>query len=112
MLAKGHDFPALTLVGVINPDSALYSSDFAQRKNFCATGTSGWPCWAFPTKRGKVLIQTAFPDHPLFCALQAHDFASWADAQLAERRLAGFPPLTFQAMLRAEGKHEADVYQF
>jgi len=112
MLAKGHDFPALTLVGVINPDSALYSSDFRAAEKLFAQLVQVAGRAGRSDKAGEVLIQTAFPDHPLFCALQAHDFASWADAQLAERRLAGFPPLTFQAMLRAEGKHEADVYQF
>jgi primosomal protein N' (replication factor Y) len=112
MLAKGHDFPELTLVGIINPDGALYSSDFRAAEKLFAqlmqvagrAGRAG--------KAGEVLIQTAFPDHPLFRALQAHDFSSWADAQLAERHMAGFPPLTFQAMLRAEGRQETEVYAF
>ncbi len=112
MLAKGHDFPELTLVGIINPDGALYSSDFRAAEKLFAqlmqvagrAGRAG--------KAGEVLIQTAFPDHPLFRALQAHDFSSWADAQLSERHMAGFPPLTFQAMLRAEGRQETEVYAF
>ncbi len=112
MLAKGHDFPALTLVGVLNPDSALYSSDFrAPEKLFAqlvqVAGRAGRA-----DKPGKVLIQTAFPDHPLFRALRTHDFEGWAASQLAERRMAGFPPFVFQAMLRAEGKNEAEVYAF
>ncbi len=112
MLAKGHDFPALTLVGVLNPDSALYSSDFrAPEKLFAqlvqVAGRAGRA-----DKPGEVLIQTAFPDHPLFIALQAHDFEGWAAAQLAERQMAGFPPFVYQAMLRAEGKQETEVYAF
>ncbi len=112
MLAKGHDFPELTLVGVINPDGALYSSDFRAAEKLFAqlmqvAGRAGRA-----DKAGEVLIQTAFPDHPLFRALQTHDFSAWAEAQLAERRMAGFPPLTFQAMLRAEGKQEVEVYEF
>jgi len=112
MLAKGHDFPALTLVGVLNPDSALYSSDFrAPEKLFAqlvqVAGRAGRA-----DKPGEVIIQTAFPDHPLFRALQAHDFDGWATSQLAERRMAGFPPFVYQVMLRAEGRSEAAVYAF
>jgi primosomal protein N' (replication factor Y) len=112
MLAKGHDFPALTLVGVLNPDSALYSSDFrAPEKLFAqlvqVAGRAGRA-----DKPGEVIIQTAFPDHPLFLALQTHDFEGWAASQLAERQMAGFPPFVYQAMLRAEGKEEAEVYGY
>jgi len=112
MLAKGHDFPALTLVGVVNPDSALYSSDFrAPEKLFAqlvqVAGRAGRA-----DKPGEVLIQTAFPDHPLYRALQTHDFEGWAASQLAERKMAGFPPFMHQAMLRAEGKQENEVYRY
>ncbi|OFZ67509.1 MAG: primosomal protein N' [Betaproteobacteria bacterium RBG_16_56_24] len=112
MLAKGHDFPELTLVGVLNPDSALYSSDFRAPERLFAqlvqvagrAGRAGKP--------GEVIIQTAFPDHPLFRALHAHDFEGWAASQLAERQMAGFPPFVHQAMLRAEGKQEKEVYRY
>ncbi|MBI3222805.1 MAG: primosomal protein N' [Nitrosomonadales bacterium] len=112
MLAKGHDFPALTLVGVLNPDSALYSSDFRAAEKLFAqlvqvSGRAGRA-----DKPGEVIIQTAFPDHPLFRALQRHDFEGWAESQLAERRLAGFPPFMYQAMLRAEGRRETEVYAY
>ena len=112
MLAKGHDFPNLTLVGVLNPDSALYSSDFrASEKLFAqlaqVAGRAGRA-----DKPGDVWVQTAFPDHPLFHALREHDYAAWAETLLAERRAAGFPPFVHQAMLRAEGKQEPAVYAF
>ncbi len=112
MLAKGHDFPALTLVGVLNPDSALYSSDFrAPEKLFAqlvqVSGRAGRA-----DKPGEVIIQTAFPDHPLFRSLQAYDFDGWAATQIAERQMAGFPPFMYQAMLRAEGKQEPEVYAY
>ncbi len=112
MLAKGHDFPALTLVGVLNPDSALYSSDFrAPEKLFAqlvqVSGRAGRA-----DKPGEVIIQTAFPDHPLFLALQSHDFEGFAESQLAERQMAGFPPFMFQVMLRAEGKNETGVFTY
>ena len=112
MLAKGHDFPNLTLVGVLNPDSALYSSDFrASEKLFAqlaqVAGRAGRA-----DKPGEVLIQTAFPDHPLFRALRTHDYDTWAQTLLAERRSAGFPPFVYQVLLRAESKQQQDVYNF
>lgn len=112
ILAKGHDFPNLTLVGVLNPDGALYSSDFrASEKLFAqlvqVAGRAGRA-----DKPGEVLIQTAFPDHPLFRALREHDYDTWAKTLLAERQSAGFPPFMYQVMLRAEAKHEAHMYTF
>jgi len=112
MLAKGHDFPELTLVGVLNPDSALYSADFRAGEKLFAqlmqvAGRAGRA-----DKPGEVLIQTAFPDHPLFLTLQKHDFEGWAATQIAERQMAGFPPFVFQAMLRAEGLNESEVYAY
>ena len=102
MLAKGHDFPKLTLVAVINADASLYSADFrAEEKLFAQlmqvagrAGRAGLP--------GEVLVQTAFADHPLFAALQRHEFAAFADAQLRLRREHHFPPFTHQALLRVE----------
>lgn len=112
ILAKGHDFPNLTLVGVLNPDSALYSSDFrASEKLFAqlvqVAGRAGRA-----NKLGEVLIQTAFPDHPLFRALREHDYDTWAKTLLAERQSAGFPPFIYQVLLRAEAKLEAHMYTF
>ncbi len=112
MLAKGHDFPALTLVGALNPDSALYSSDFRAAEKLFAQLVQVAGRAGRAEKSGEVLIQTAFPDHPLFRALQTHDFEGWAAQQLAERQMAGFPPFVYQAMLRAEGKIEAEVYAY
>lgn len=112
MLAKGHDFHNLTLVCVLNPDSALYSGDFrASEKLFAqlaqVAGRAGRG-----DKPGEVLVQTAFPNHPLFSALRAHDYDAWAATLLAEREQAGFPPFVYQVMLRAEGRIEAEVYEF
>jgi len=112
MLAKGHDFPELTLVGVLNPDSALYSSDFRAPERLFAQLAQVAGRAGRADKPGEVLIQTAFPDHPLFRALQSHDFGGWAGIQLAERKMAGFPPFVYQAMLRAEGRNEAEVFAF
>ena len=109
ILAKGHDFPNLTLVGVLNPDGALYSADFrASEKLFAQLAQVAGRA----DKPGEVLIQTAFPDHPLFRALRTHDFDAWAKVLLSERGQAGFPPFVFQVLLRAEGKNEEEVYAF
>jgi primosomal protein N' (replication factor Y) len=102
MLAKGHDFPKLTLVGAIGADAALFAADFRAPERLFAQlmqvgGRSGRA--ELP---GEVLIQTEYPDHPLYAALIEHDFERFAATQLEEREQAGFPPYTFQALLRAE----------
>ncbi|MDR2239699.1 MAG: primosomal protein N' [Zoogloeaceae bacterium] len=102
MLAKGHDFPRLTLVGALNADAALFAADFRAAERLFAqlmqvSGRSGRA--ELP---GDVLVQTQYPEHPLYQALAKHDFAAFAATQLAERERAGFPPFTHQAMLRAE----------
>jgi primosomal protein N' (replication factor Y) len=112
MLAKGHDFPALTLVGVLNPDSALYSSDFRAPERLFAQLAQVAGRAGRADKPGEVLIQTAFPDHPLYRALQHHDYDGYAESQLAERRMAGFPPFVYQAMLRAEARDENEAFGF
>jgi primosomal protein N' (replication factor Y) len=104
MLAKGHDFPKLTLVGVVGADAALFAADFRAPERLFSQlmqvgGRSGRA--ALP---GEVLIQTEYPDHPLYQALVAHDYDAFAREQLAERDAAGFPPFTFQALLRAESE--------
>ncbi len=104
MLAKGHDFPRLTLVGVVGADAALFAADFRAPERLFSQlmqvgGRSGRA--ELP---GEVLIQTEYPDHPLYRALAAHDYAGFARAQLAEREAAGFPPFAFQCLLRAEAK--------
>jgi primosomal protein N' (replication factor Y) len=102
MLAKGHDFPRLTLVGAVGADAALFAADFRAPERLFSQlmqvgGRSGRA--ALP---GEVLIQTEHPGHPLYQALVAHDYVAFARAQLEDRRQAGFPPFSFQALLRAE----------
>ena len=104
MLAKGHDFPLLTLVGAVGADAALFAADFRAPERLFAqlmqvggrSGRADLP--------GEVLIQTEYPDHPLYRALVDHDYGRFAQTQLDERRIAGFPPFSFQAMLRAEAR--------
>jgi primosomal protein N' (replication factor Y) len=102
MLAKGHDFPNMTLALILDTDGALYSPDFRATERLFAqlmqvSGRAGRA-----DKAGRVLIQTAFPDHPLFRYLQRHDYAGYARELLAERRALDLPPYTRQVLLRAE----------
>ena len=85
MLAKGHDFPRLTLVGVLGADNALYSAEFRATETLFAlleqvAGRAGRG-----TREGEVIVQTDFPTHPLARALVAHDYESFAESLLAER---------------------------
>jgi primosomal protein N' (replication factor Y) len=112
MLAKGHDFPRLTLVGVVGADAALFAADFRAPERLFAQlmqvgGRSGRAELA-----GVVMIQTEYPEHPLYRALVDHDYARFAKAQLQEREQAGFPPFTFQALLRAEAPELAQSLDF
>ncbi|HQN64847.1 MAG TPA: primosomal protein N' [Methylophilus sp.] len=112
MLAKGHDFPNLTLVGVLDTDSALYSPDFRAAERLFAqlmqvAGRAGRA-----DKAGEVLIQTAFPQHPLFTALRHQDYASYAAELLQERQVMHFPPLRYFALIKAEANDYALVNQF
>ena len=112
MLAKGHDFPLLTLVGAVGADAALFAADFRAPERLFAQlmqvgGRSGRA--ALP---GEVLIQTEYPDHPLYQALVEHDYVRFARTQLDERRIAGFPPFSFQAMLRAEARTMEQALDF
>jgi len=102
MLAKGHDFPDMTLALILDTDGGLYSPDFRATERLFAqlmqvAGRAGRA-----DKPGRVLIQTAFPDHPLFRHLQRHDYAGYAQVLLAERRALDLPPYTRQVLLRAE----------
>jgi primosomal protein N' (replication factor Y) len=102
LLAKGHDFPGLTLVGVLNADSGLVSTDYRAPERLFAVLAQVAGRAGRREQPGEVLIQTRYPGHPLFAALRSHDFAGFAAAQLAERKAAGFPPFVHEAALRAE----------
>lgn len=104
ILAKGHDFPHLNLVGVINADSMLYSNDFRASERLYALLTQVAGRAGRGSLPGMVLVQTQFPDHPLYAALRDQDFDAFARTQLSERRQAGFPPYVHQALLRAEAR--------
>jgi primosomal protein N' (replication factor Y) len=109
MVAKGHDFQRLTLVGVINPDTALFSHDYRAGERLFAqlmqvAGRAGRAAANGELSPSEVLVQTRYAQHPLYRALLTHDFKGFAATTLEERRSAGLPPYVFQALLRAEAK--------
>ena len=112
MLSKGHDFPNVTLVGVLNADQGLYNADFRASERLFqqimqVSGRAGRA-----RKAGEVLIQTHYPNHPLFAALSRHDYNAFAEFALAERRESSFPPFTFLALLRAESTRSNSALTF
>jgi primosomal protein N' (replication factor Y) len=113
MIAKGHDFRRITLVAAVNPDGALFSSDFrAAERLFSllmqASGRAGRD--AALGLNAEMWVQTFQPTHPLYAALKRHDYPAFADQQLKERKAASLPPFSAQALLRAEAKTQ-DVAQ-
>jgi primosomal protein N' (replication factor Y) len=112
MIAKGHDFPGLTLVGVLNADNALVSTDYRAGERLFATLMQVAGRAGRREQQGEVIVQTRYPGHPLYLALARHDYAGFARSQLAEREAAGFPPSVFEAALRAESAKLADALKF
>lgn len=112
ILAKGHDFPRLTLVGVVGADGALMSADYRAAERLFAqlmqvAGRAGRG-----EAPGRVLVQTAYPRHPLYQALVRHDYPAYAARALAERRAAAFPPYVRQAMLRVDARSDEVAQTF
>ena len=112
MLAKGHDFPNLNLVVVLNADGSLFSSDFRAPERLFAelmqvSGRAGRA-----EKAGRVLIQTQLPEHEIFHAIRAQNFAQFATQELAQREMFGLPPFGFQAAVRADALKMSDAVDF
>ena len=107
MIAKGHDFRRISLVAAINPDTALFSSDFrAPERLFAllmqAAGRAGRD--AAQSAASEMWVQTFHPTHALFEALKKHDYPAFAACELAERTAAELPPISHQALLRADAR--------
>ena len=101
MMAKGHDFPKLTFVGVLNADSSLFAADFrAPERLFQQLMQVGGRAGRGQLP-GEVMVQTQYPDHPLYQCLARHDFQRYAALQLDERKQARFPPFAANALLCA-----------
>lgn len=112
MLAKGHDVQRLSLVVVLDPDGALFSSDFRGPERLYAMLTQVAGRAGRHDGVGRVIVQTRFSDHPVFAALMAHDYDAFADSLLTERREAGLPPFSHHAMLRAQAAEMGQAQGF
>lgn len=115
MIAKGHDFRRITLVAAVNPDGALFSSDFrAPERLFSllmqAAGRAGRD--AALGHNSEVWIQTFQPAHPLYAALKQYDYPTFAQSQLNDRAQAGLPPFSFQALVRADARSQETAQAF
>ena len=111
MIAKGHDFRRITLVAAVQPDGALFSSDFrAPERLFAllmqASGRAGRDAdyVAAQGSRSEMWLQTFHPEHAIVAALRQHDYPAFAAQQLDERQGAAMPPFAFQALVRADAR--------
>ena len=112
MLAKGHHFPNVTLVAILDVDSGLFSIDFRATEKLAqliiqVAGRAGRA-----EKPGKVILQTRQPEHPLLVLLLKEGYNQFAKKALAERQQAILPPFSSQAMLRAYAINENDPQVF
>ena len=112
MLAKGHDFPHVTLVVVLDADNALYSPDFRASERLFSqlmqvSGRAGRG-----KIKGEVLIQSVFPNHNLFESLKAHDFDSFSNQLLNERKSMGLSPFSYNAVFMVKSKNLNMAKQF
>jgi len=112
MMAKGHDFPGVTLVGIINADQGLFGTDFRAGERLAQTLVQVSGRAGRADRPGEVLVQTAYPEHPLLQRLLAGGYEAFAEAALEERRAAGWPPYAHLAMLRAEAAKPALAMRF
>ena len=112
MLAKGHDFPRVTLVVVLDADNALYSPDFRASERLFAqlmqvSGRAGRG-----KIKGEVLIQSVFPNHHIFDSLKAHDFDSFSNQLVTERKSMGLSPFSYDAVFTVKSKNLNMAKQF
>ena len=119
MIAKGHDFRRITLVAAVQPDGALFSSDFrAPERLFSlllqAGGRAGRDARYLQQQgsQGELWLQTFHPEHAVYAALRQHDYPLFAAQQLQERREAGMPPFAFQALVRADARTQEAAQSF
>lgn len=112
MLAKGHHFPDVTLVGILDIDAGLFSSDFrsCERVGQLLVQVAGRAGRA--EKPGEVLIQTHLPEHPLLTCLLSQGYPAYAQALLTERKQAQWPPITYMALLRSDAHAQQQPFDF
>ncbi len=112
MLAKGHDFPNVTLVGVLNADQGLFGTDFRSNERLAQTIVQVSGRAGRADRPGEVLIQSHYPGHPLFGYLKEQDYSAFAAEALAEREAARWPPFSHLVVIRAEATERQPVFAF
>ena len=112
LLSKGHDFAAITLVGVLNADQAMFSVDLRASERLFQGITQVAGRAGRGERPGEVLIQTRYPDHPCLKAIQQHDYDQFARVELLQRKSSGFPPFTFEVLFRAETVQQGPALAF
>jgi primosomal protein N' (replication factor Y) len=112
LLTKGHDFPGVTLVGVLNADQGLFGTDFRSEERLAQTIIQVAGRAGRRDRPGEVLIQTHYPAHPLLKDLLSGDYGAFAEHALAERRATAWPPFTRLAVFRAEARERERVFAF
>jgi primosomal protein N' (replication factor Y) len=112
MLTKGHDFPRVTLVGVLNADQGLFGTDFRSNERLAQTIVQVAGRAGRRDQPGEVVIQTSFPEHPLLRSLIDQDYTAFALLALEERRHAGWPPFSHLGVWRAEATQRPRVFDF
>ncbi len=112
MLAKGHHFPLVTLVGILNIDSYLYSNDYRAPEKLAQLITQVSGRAGRAELQGKTILQTHNIDHPLLKLLLKHDYNYFAQANLTQRKMNFLPPFSYQALIRADAYKRETVQNF
>lgn len=112
ILAKGHHFADVTLVGIIDVDGALFSSDFRATERFAQIYTQVSGRAGREAKAGEVILQTYHPDHPLLNLLLHKGYQAFAEQALQERQITQLPPFSYQALIHAADRNNQSAPQF
>ena len=112
MLAKGHHFPRVTLVAILDADGGLFSADFRASERMAQLVVQVAGRAGRAEEPGKVIIQTHLADHPLLVQLTEQGYFAFAEQALSERRSAGLPPFSHLALLRAEAHKPGQAEDF
>ena len=112
MLSKGHHFPKLTLVGIVNADQGLFGTDFRSDERLAQSIVQVAGRAGRESKAGEVIIQTAFPMHAFWRSLIEGGYARVAEETLAERERSRWPPFTRLALLRSAAHRQRDAHDF
>jgi primosomal protein N' (replication factor Y) len=112
MLTKGHDFPNVTLVGILNADQGLFGTDFRSEERLAQSILQVAGRAGRRDEPGEVLVQTHFPNHPLLSRLLNEGYMAFAELALAERERAGWPPYSHVAVIRAESTQRRRGFDF